>query len=59
MEIKKFFRNFSENNSAELTRGKNVLYDVEIENSRDKGTCPLILISLNLNEIFYENLVAK
>ena len=36
-----------------------MFYDVEIENSRDKGTCPLILISLNLNEIFYENLVAK
>lgn len=49
---KKLFRNFLENNFAELTRGKNVLYDVEIENSHDKGACSSIPISLeDFNEI--------
>lgn len=53
---KKLFRNFLESNFAELTRGKNVLYDVEIENSRDKGACSSILIFLgDFNEILWKS----
>lgn len=49
---KKLFNNFLENNFAELSRGKNVFYNVEIENSRDKGACSSISISLeDFNEI--------